>query len=124
MKTKRDEPDWGGGAREEADEPARPASALSGGVAPGVRRAQEAYWRDLPDLLPLCSPDRRWVAYHGDKRLGFARTLAELYQEAARHGVPTSELYVDRLAPRALPPWEAEEIEAAFEADGPAGPRP
>src|SRR5438034_1541466 len=27
------------------------------GVSPGVLRSQEAYWRDLPDLLKLKSPE-------------------------------------------------------------------
>ena len=79
-------------------------------VPTGIRRAQEAYWRDLPKVLKLRSSKRRWVAYYADKRLGFGRTMAELYQACTRLGIPTSEVYVDRLEPRDLPPWEEEMI--------------
>jgi hypothetical protein len=95
----------------------RPVSAPppAGGIPPGIRRSQEAYWRELPELLKLKSRRRRWVAYHGDRRIGFGRTSAELYRQCTeRLGLAKSEFYVDRLEPRLLPPWEAEEIEASF----------
>ena len=71
----------------------------------------QADWRDLPDLLKLNSPERQWVAYHGEERVGFARTVAELYQECERRGIPIGEFYVDRLEPRAFPPWEVEVLD-------------
>src|SRR5262249_37760758 len=37
-------------------------------IPPGIRRSQEAYWRDLPQLVKLKSRKRLWVAYHGDER--------------------------------------------------------
>src|SRR4051812_28070386 len=40
-------------------------------IPPGIRRSQEAYWRDLPELLKRKSRTRRWVGYHGDERIGF-----------------------------------------------------
>jgi hypothetical protein len=84
-------------------------------VSPGIRCAQESYWRDLAELLTLKSPERQWVAYQGSDRVAFGRTSAELYQECVhRRGLKKDEIYIDRLEPRALPPWEAEEIEAPF----------
>ena len=84
-------------------------------VPPGIRRSQEGYWRDLPELLTLESPDRRWVAYHGFERVAFGRTSAELYHECVhRRTLKKDEIYIDRMEPRTLPPWEAEEIEAPF----------
>src|SRR5258708_5979138 len=46
------------------------------GIPPGIRRSQEAFWRDLPELLktkPWWTRKRDWVAYHGDERVGFPR---------------------------------------------------
>ena len=85
-------------------------------IPPGIRQSQEAYWRDLPQLLKLKSPECRWVAYRGDERVGFGRTSAELYAECLhQRGYNRHEIYVDRVEPRALPPWEAEEIDSPFE---------
>ena len=89
-------------------------------VPAGIRCSQEAYWRDLPEILPLKSERRRWVAYHGDERIGFGRTMAELYEICERRGLKTDQFYVDRLEPRALAPWEEESVEAHFDA-GEAG---
>jgi hypothetical protein len=93
------------------------------GVPAGIRRSQEAYWRDLPKLLRLRSENRRWVAYRGDKRLGCGRTMVELYQECARRGIASTDVYVDRLEPRVSPPWEEEVLEVQFESEE-ASPAP
>ena len=53
-------------------------------IAPGIRRSMEAYWRDLPQLLPLKSRKRRWVAYHGDERIGIAKDDEPLIRECLR----------------------------------------
>jgi hypothetical protein len=89
-------------------------AAIASPIPPGIRRSQEAYWRDLPKLLKRKSRSRRWVGYHGDERIGFGATSAEVYQKCLRRGLQNDEFYVDRLEPRPLPPWEAEEIEAPF----------
>jgi hypothetical protein len=78
------------------------------GVSPGIRASQESYWRDLPRLLKMKSRKGQWVAYNREKRGGFAEDVAELYQKCERKGIPSGEFYVDRVAPRALPPWEVE----------------
>lgn len=83
-------------------------------IPPGIRKSQEAYWRDLPKLLPLKSPTRQWVAYHGDERVGFAKTSEALYQRCLRRGLKRGEFYVARLRPRAQPPWEPEVVESSY----------
>jgi hypothetical protein len=84
-------------------------------IPAGILRSQQAYWRDLPLLLKRRSSKRRWVAYHGDNRIGFADTSAELYHEFLhQRGLRKDEIYVDRVEPRGLPPWEAEDIDAPF----------
>jgi hypothetical protein len=98
-----------------------PVNAVNG-VKPGIRAAQEAYWRDLPELLKLKSPRRQWVAYHWQQRIGFASTDGELYRKCERRGIPRGEFYVDRLEPRELPPWEEEVIECRFETEPPPTP--
>jgi hypothetical protein len=91
-----------------------PGSELPG-VPPGIRRSQEAYWRDLPLLLKSWWYRGKWVAYHGEKRIGFGRSQAALYQKCFRLGLNTDEIYVDRVEPDEQPPWEPIEIEAGFE---------
>ena len=84
-------------------------------IAPGIRRSMEAYWRDLPQLLPLKSRKRRWVAYHGDERIAFGRGQWELYDECFRRGLREDEFYVGPLEPDENSPWEPEEVEATGE---------
>jgi hypothetical protein len=51
---------------------------------PVILRAQEAFFRDLPELLK----ERRgqWVAYHGDRQIGFGRTQHALWRECLQQG--------------------------------------
>jgi hypothetical protein len=88
-------------------------------VPPGIRASQEAYWRDLPELLQQKPGERQWVAYHRQERIGFAATVAELYQECQRRGIPIGEFYVDRVEPRELPPWVDEVIDVSFDTEVP-----
>jgi hypothetical protein len=81
-------------------------------IAPGIRRSQEAYWRDLPQLLSLRSRKRLWVAYHGDERVGFDTDKAKLCQECYRRGFRADELYFGRVEPHYAPPWEPEDMDA------------
>src|SRR5437762_2730912 len=39
-------------------------------IPPGIFRAQQAFWRDLPQLLSQRKLRGRWVCYHGDQRIG------------------------------------------------------
>jgi hypothetical protein len=64
------------------------------------KRAVLAFRRDLPQLLK--EKPGQWVAYHGDQRVGFARTAIELYKECARLGLPDDDFIVHPIEP--LPP--------------------
>jgi hypothetical protein len=55
-------------------------------------QAMRAFWRDLPQLLQ--ERYRQWVAYHGDRQIGFARTKYELYQECVRQGYNRDEILI------------------------------
>jgi hypothetical protein len=80
-------------------------------IPPGILRSQQAFWRDLPDLLKLKSRRRRYVAYHGNERIGFGRTHTELYQECFRRGLQREEIYVGLLEEREGPPWRSTPLE-------------
>jgi hypothetical protein len=66
-------------------------------VPPLIRRAHEAFRRDLPRLLE--EQPGRWAAYHGDERIGVAPTKAELYQECLRLGLKRGEFLVRSIEP-------------------------
>jgi len=99
---------------EAAGQRAQRCGTIVAQIPPQIRCSQEAYWRELPDLLSLASSRRRWVAFHGDERIGFGRTETELYQECYRRGLKDDEIYVGRLRPSLVPPWEAEVIEPSL----------
>jgi hypothetical protein len=59
------------------------AVGTDGGLTLG-QRALRAFQRDLPKLLE--ERPWQWVLYHGDERIGFAKTSEELYEEIRRRG--------------------------------------
>ncbi len=59
--------------------------------------ALETFRRDLPRLM--AERPGQWVAYHGDKLIGFAATGRELYQQCLRRGLDGQEYLVGRIAP-------------------------
>ena len=81
-------------------------------VAPGIRRSQEAFWRDLPELLRNKKNHDKWICYHGDERIGIAKTQEELFREVRRRNLSRREFDLFIIEPRDLPPWEPEEIES------------
>jgi hypothetical protein len=95
-----------GGKRQSADRSAEVAT----GVPPGILRSQEAFWRDLRQLLSQRKLRGRWVCYHGGERIGIG-THEELIRECRRRGVADDSYYLGRIRPRELPPWEPEEVE-------------
>ena len=70
------------------------------GIPPGIRRSNEAFYRDLPELLKNKKLFRRWVAYHGDERIGIARDPGVLYEECERRGLKQEEFAVCCIIPK------------------------
>ncbi len=108
--------------------PAPPPAEEPGYVVPPlVRRSQEAFWRDLPELLKSWRKRGKWVAYHGDERIGIARTDDELIREVLRRGLGKDDYYLDMIEERPQPPWlQVEEVDyglAEF-SDEPDAPAP
>src|SRR4030081_3704704 len=47
-------------------------------IPEGIRRSQDAFFRDLPELLEDESLLGQWVAYHGDERVRIGPTQDEV----------------------------------------------
>jgi hypothetical protein len=94
-----------------APAPREPAETAADLIPPGILRSQQAFWRDLPALLRDRKNKGKWVCYHGDERVGIAPTGRELIGECLRRGLGTDECHLDVIEPRALAPWEVEEVE-------------
>jgi hypothetical protein len=62
-----------------------------------IDQAYLAFERDAPLFYPEHCGE--WVAYHGDKRVGFGATRAELWQECLSRGVPDGEFWVFNIQP-------------------------
>lgn len=99
---------------DDAPPAANPPEAPSFEIPPGIRRSQEAFWRELPELLKQRKLRKRWVCYHGDERVGIAKSATELVQECLRRGIKRTEFYVGWIEPRPVPPWEPEVIEESL----------
>ena len=90
--------------------PVEPGETHVCSITPMIAKSQEAFCRDLAELLN--SRYGWWVAYHGDERLGFGRTQTELYEECFRRGLTDDQFVVRCVMPDAadnpgelLTPW-------------------
>ena len=72
------------------------------------RQALLAFWRDLPQLLQ--ERPWQWVAYHGDRQLGFGKTQTELWQECLRQGWQPEEFMI-----RSIEPEDPEVVDGFYE---------
>jgi AcrR family transcriptional regulator len=86
------------------DRPAAPVPE----IPPGIRRSREALRRDLPQLLQNRRLQGRWIAYHGEERIGIARNRDKLLRECFRRGFADDEYYIGMVSPMEL--VEEEEI--------------
>jgi hypothetical protein len=57
-----------------------------------IRNSLEAFHRDLPQLLR--EHPREWVAYHGDRAIGFAASQVDLYERCLGQGFAEGEFLV------------------------------
>jgi hypothetical protein len=75
---------------------------------PMIQRSIDAFRRHLPELLK--THYGKWVAYNGDRRIGFGRTQTELYEECFRRGLSRGEFVVCGIESGAFDPDEEIEI--------------
>jgi hypothetical protein len=81
-------------------------------VPPGILRSQQAFWRDLPELLKKKRNHDKWVCYHGDDRIGIAWDTHDLIREIHRRALPNDAYYLAIIQPQDAPPWEDIEVES------------
>src|SRR5262245_19267395 len=56
------------------------------------QQALQAFQRDLPELW--CQRPRQWVAYQGDRRIGFATQKHDLYHLCFEQGLHRDEFVI------------------------------
>jgi len=88
-----------------------PAQGTAPDIAPNILRSMQAYWRELPELLKTRRNQGKWVAYHGEERVGVGADDVSLIRELLRRAVPEDAYYLATIRPREVPPWEPEEVE-------------
>lgn len=91
------------------EEAAREQAGRSWGDIPeGILRSQDAFFRDLPELLKDESLRDMWVIYHGDERIGVAPKQLPLIEECNRRGLKREEYDVFVIRPQSREPEEIE----------------
>jgi hypothetical protein len=74
--------------------------SLEAGIPEGILRSQDAFFRDLPELLKDESLRGQWVIYHGDERVGVAPKKQPLIEECLRRGLKRDEYDVFVIEPQ------------------------
>jgi hypothetical protein len=102
------EPVWEGDdpAEENARfQEARRASLLDGSMPPLIWYGEDAYLRDLRELLK--NYRGQWVVYSGDRRVGITRTDRQALELAAKEGLKGNEFLLRLIDPSDLEyvPW-------------------
>jgi hypothetical protein len=85
-------------------------------VPEGIRGSQEAFFRDLPELLKDRRLRGRYIAYHGDERIGIARDDKPLIRECLRRGLKPEEYDILIIEPQSAEPEEIDYPSAWYEA--------
>jgi hypothetical protein len=76
-------------------------------IPEGIRRSQDAFFRDLPDLLKDEGLLGQCVAYLGDERIGITPTAEPLIREINRRGIKDEEFDGFVIRPQSREPEEA-----------------
>ncbi len=79
-----------------------------GNVPEGIRRSQEAFFRDLPELLEDRRLRGKWVAYHRDERIKIGRTQTDVIRECNRRGLEGDQYDVFVIEPQSQDPEEVD----------------
>jgi hypothetical protein len=79
----------------------RPSAQNHLGVVPeGIRRSQDAFFRDLPKLLEDKDHWGQWAAYHCDELIGTSHSRDELIREVNRRGIGAEDFDLFVIAPQ------------------------
>jgi hypothetical protein len=79
-----------------------------GEIPEGILRSQEAFFRDLPELLKNRRLRGKWIAYHGDERVKIGRTQTNVIKECNRRGLKTDQYDVFVIEPQSQEPEEVD----------------
>jgi hypothetical protein len=85
-------------------------------VPEGIRESQEAFFRDLPQLLNDRSLWGRYVAYHGNERIGIAGDDAPLIRECLHRGLKREQYDILIIEPQSPEPEEIDYPSCWYEA--------
>lgn len=80
-------------------------------IPPGIKRSQEAFWRDLPELLKKKKWHRQWACYAGEERIGIGKKKTPLVQECLARGLEDDQFYVGVIEEQSTPPWGPFEVD-------------
>ena len=80
-------------------------------IPEGIRRSQDAFFRDLPELLKDETLRGKWIAYHGDERIGIAPGMKPLIQECLRRGLADDQYDLFVIEPKSR---EIEKVDLPF----------
>jgi hypothetical protein len=89
-------------------------TAPSPEIPSAILRAQQAFWRDLPELLRKERNRGKWVAYQGDQRIALGKTGTELYQRCFQRGLQRGDFYVAQIRERDVAPWVPTPLEESL----------
>jgi hypothetical protein len=87
----------------------RPSTPAELVIAPGILRSQQAFRRDLPELLAQKKWLGKWVCYRGDERIGIASSMSILMRECLKRGWDDDEFIITIIEPQGL--IEEEELD-------------
>ncbi len=88
--------------------PCEPIGQEEVNIPEGIRRSQEAFFRDLPELLKHRRLRGKWIAYHGDERVKTGRTQTDVIKECNRRGLETDQYDVFVIEPQSQEPEEVD----------------
>ena len=77
-------------------------------IPEGIRRSQEAFFRELPELLKSRRLRGKWVAYHGNERVKIGRTQTDVIKECNRRGLDVEQYDVFVIEPQSQEPEEVD----------------
>ena len=77
-------------------------------VPEAIRKSQEAFFRDLPEMLRDRRLQGKYVAYHGDERVKIGRSEVEVIRECLRRGLHADRYDVFVIRPQSSEPEEVD----------------
>jgi hypothetical protein len=84
-------------------------------IPEGIRKSQEAFFRDLPELLKDRKLRGKYVAYHGNERVKVSKSETEVIRECLRRGLQSDRYDIFVIRPQSPEPEEVDYPSAWYE---------